>query len=197
MTVERAVEPAEGPAGRRPPAVGRQVRRWRTERGQTLARVAEAAGLNVGYLSQIENDKASPSLACLSALAGALDVPIAWFLVDESQPPEVARAADRRWREIDGGRASRVDARGAGDVALVEVEAAPGTSTGVHTHAGDEHHLVLAGHYRMTQGSHAVELGPGDYLRWDGLVPHDVEVVGNEPGRLLIVRLSRHGEPHD
>ncbi|HLO36174.1 MAG TPA: helix-turn-helix transcriptional regulator, partial [Candidatus Deferrimicrobium sp.] len=55
--------PVEG-AGRRPPAVGRQVRRWRTERGLTLARVAEAAGLNVGYLSQIENDKASPSLAC-------------------------------------------------------------------------------------------------------------------------------------
>src|SRR5829696_2003882 len=78
----------EAPAevgGRRPPAVGAQVRRWRTERGMTLARVASAAGLNVGYLSQIENDKASPSLACLSALSGALDVPIAWFLVDESQ----------------------------------------------------------------------------------------------------------------
>ena len=57
-------------------------------------------GLNVGYLSQIENDKASPSLACLSSLAGALDVPIAWFLVDEARPPEVTRAADRRWREI-------------------------------------------------------------------------------------------------
>ena len=192
-----AIEPTVEPAGRRPPAVGRQVRRWRTERGLTLARVAEAAGLNVGYLSQIENDKASPSLACLSALAGALDVPIAWFLVDEDRPAEVARAADRQWREIAGGRASRVDARGAGDVALVEVEAAPGTSTGVHTHPGDEHHLVLAGRYRMTQGSQTVELGPGDYLRWDGLVPHDVEVVGDEPGRLLIVRLTRHGEPHD
>ena len=197
MTVEPTTDPIVGPAGRRPPAVGHQVRRWRTERGLTLARVAEAAGLNVGYLSQIENDKASPSLACLSSLAGALDVPIAWFLVDENRPPEVARAADRRWRELDGGRASRVDARGSSDVAIVEVEAAPGKSTGVHTHAGDEHHLVLAGRYRMSQGSNVLELGPGDYLRWDGLVPHDVEVIGDEPGRLLIVRLSRHGEPHD
>jgi len=183
--------------GRRPPAVGAQVRRWRTERGLTLARLASATGLNVGYLSQIENDKASPSLACLSALSSALDVPIAWFLVDEHQAPEVMRAADRRWREAANGRASRVDARGASDISIVEVEAAPGSSAGLHTHAGDEHHLILAGRYRMTQGQHVEELGPGDYLRWDGLVPHDAEVISDEPGRMLIIRLTRHGEPHD
>jgi transcriptional regulator with XRE-family HTH domain len=182
---------------RRRPAVGGQVKRWRIDRGMTLANVAERTGLNVGYLSQIENDKASPSLACLSAIASALDVPIAWFLVDESRPPEVTRAADRRWRETGDGRASRVDARGASDISIVEVEAAPGSSAGLHTHAGDEHHYILDGRYRMTQGEHVVELGPGDYLRWDGLIPHDAEVIGDEPGRMLIIRLTRHGEPHD
>ena len=192
-----AIEPTAEVAGRRPPAVGRQVRRWRNQRGLTLARVADAAGLNVGYLSQIENDKASPSLACLSSLAGALDVPIAWFLVDEDQPPEVARAADRRWREGNGGRASRVDGRGSSDISIVEIQTEPGHSTGVHTHPGDEHHLILSDRYRLTQGSHVVELGPGDYLRWDGLIPHDAESVGDEPGSMLIVRLTRHGEPHD
>ncbi len=192
-----AIEPTVEAGGRRPPAVGRQIRRWRAERGLTLARVAESAGLNVGYLSQIENDKASPSLACLSALAGALDVPIAWFLVDETQPPEVARAADRRWREQPGGRASRVDARGSSDISIVEVHVEPGEGTGVHTHGGDEHHLVTAGRFRMTQGSHVTELGPGDYLRWDGLVPHDAEAIGDEPASMLIIRLTRHGEPHD
>src|SRR5690349_11112680 len=175
------MDPSPEPHGRKPPAVGAQIRRWRGERGLTLARVADSAGLNVGYLSQIENDKASPSLACLSALAGALDVPIAWFLVDESRPPEVTRAADRRWRETPGGRASRVDARGSGNIAIVEVEAAPGTSAGLHTHTGDEHHVILSGRYRMTQGKHVVELGPGDHLRWDGLIPHDAEVIGDEP----------------
>jgi len=185
------------PPGRHPPAVGAQVRRWRVERGLTLAKVAQSAGLNVGYLSQIENDKASPSLACLSARSSALDVPIAWFLVDESRAPEVTRAAERRWRVTPGGRASRVDGRGAGDISIVEVEAAPGTSAGLHTHAGDEHHVILAGRYRMTQGEHVDELGPGDYLRWDGLIPHDAEVIGDEPGRMLIIRLTRHGEPHD
>ncbi|GAC1663686.1 MAG: cupin domain-containing protein [Candidatus Limnocylindrales bacterium] len=191
-TEERADE-----AARRPPAVGRQIRRWRSERGMTLARVAAASGLNVGYLSQIENDKASPSLACLSAIADALEVPIAWFLVNETRPPEIARAADRRWREQPGGRASRVDARGSSDISIVEIQVEPGEVTGVHTHPGDEHHLVVVGRFRMTQGEHVTEIGPGDYLRWDGLIPHDAEAIGDEPASMLIIRLTRHGEPQD
>ena len=77
---------------RRRPAVGAQVRRWRRERGLTLATVAERSGLNVGYLSQIENDKASPSLACLASIGDALNVPIAWFLMDDVPPPQVVQA---------------------------------------------------------------------------------------------------------
>jgi transcriptional regulator with XRE-family HTH domain len=186
-----------GGSARKAPAVGQQVRRWRAQRGLTLAKVAEASGLNVGYLSQIENDKASPSLACLASLSAALDVPVAWFLIDESQAPEVTRAADRRWREQPGGRASRVDSRGSSDISIVEVETKPGNGTGVHSHPGDEHHYVTAGRFRLTQGEHVVELGPGDYLRWDGLIPHDAEAIGDEPASMLIVRLTRHGEPHD
>ena len=60
---------------RRRPAVGIQIKKWRTERGLTLANVAERSGLNVGYLSQIENDKASPSLQCLTSIATALERP--------------------------------------------------------------------------------------------------------------------------
>jgi transcriptional regulator with XRE-family HTH domain len=178
-------------------SVGRHVRRWRADRGLTLAAVAEQTGLNLGFLSQIENDKASPSLACLSALAGALDVPMAWFLVDETHQPEIVRAADRRWRELPGGRASRVDARGSSDISIIEAHVEPGHSTGVHSHVGDEHHLITAGRVRMTQGTHVAELGPGDYLRWDGLIPHNAESIGDEPASMLIIRLTRHGELHD
>jgi len=177
--------------------IGGEVRRWRRARELTLAQVSERSGLNIGYLSQIENDKASPSLETLAALASALDVPIAWFLLGETAAPVVVRAAEREVREAANGRASRVDARGASDISIVEVEALPGTSAGLHTHSGDEHHLILGGRYRMTQGEHVVEVGPGDYLRWDGLIPHDAEVISEEPGRMLIIRLTRHGEPHD
>ena len=175
---------------RRPPAVGTQIKRWRSERGLTLAVVAERSGLNVGYLSQIENDKASPSLACLSVLAEALDVPIAWFFMGEVPAPTVVRATDRPVHEHEGlSRIELVDGGQSRDTSIVEAVAPVGGRAGLHTHAGDEHHLILSGRWRMSQGDHVVELGPGDYIRWDGTIPHDAEVIGPDEGRMLIVTL--------
>jgi len=174
---------------RRRPAVGAQVRRWRRDRGLTLATVAERSGLNVGYLSQIENDKASPSLACLASIGEALDVPIAWFLIDDVAPPQVIRAAERPTRSTELGRTEQVDGGRSRDITIVEGVGVPGTRTGPHSHAGDEHHIILRGRFRMTQGDHTVEAGPGDYVRWDGTIPHDAEIIGDEEGHVLIVTL--------
>lgn len=174
---------------RRRPAVGVQVKRWRRERGLTLATVAERSGLNVGYLSQIENDKASPSLACLASIGDALEVPISWFLIEEVPAPQVVRASERTSREVDMGRIERVDGNVSRDISIVEAVARPGSRTGAHAHAGDEHHVVLRGRFRMTQGDHVIEVGPGDYVRWDGTIPHDAEVLGDEEGAMLIISL--------
>jgi len=168
--------------------VGREVRRWRQSRGLTLAQVGEASGLNIGYLSQIENEKAVPSLEALATIASALDVPAAWLLLDSSAPPRLVREADRPLVEGPGGAClTEVDAGTSRDVCILEAVVPPGTGTGVHAHHGDEHHLVLAGRWRMTQGAHVFELAPGDYLAWDPTVPHDVENIGDEPGRILVI----------
>ena len=168
--------------------VGREVRRWRTSRGLTLAQVSEDSGLNIGYLSQIENEKAVPSLEALAAIAGALDVPAAWLLLNSTAPPRVVVKRDRPLTPGPGGAVlEEVDAGTSRDVCILEVSAPPGHSTGVHAHQGDEHHVILEGRWRLTQGDHAVELGPGDYLAWDPTVPHDVENIGDDVGRMLII----------
>jgi len=179
--------------------VGREVRRWRQSRGLTLAQVGEQSGLNVGYLSQIENEKAVPSLDALATIARALDVPAAWLLLDSAVAPRVVRSGERPTAgETDSGvRIEEVDAGTSRDVCILEAFAEPGHATGVHAHHGDEHHVVLAGRWRMTQGEHTYDLGPGDYLAWDPTVPHDVEVIGDEPGRLLVIypRQTRRAGP--
>jgi transcriptional regulator with XRE-family HTH domain len=150
--------------------------------------VAEATGLNVGYLSQVENDKASPSLETLAALAHALDVPIAWFLLDQSIGPRVVRASERPRRRLrPGGAMSQVDGGIARDLAIFEGEMPAGYRTGLHAHPGDEHHLVVSGRMRITQGETVVDAGPGDYVLLDGTLPHDAETLGDEPAHLLIV----------
>lgn len=175
-------------SSRRRPAVGGRIRRRRTDQGLTLARVAERTGLNVGYLSQVENDKASPSLETLAALAEALDVPIAWFLLDTSVGPRVVRLGDRPRRRTRGGSGmTQVDGGLARELAIFEGEMPPGHRTGFHAHPGDEHHVIVSGRIRITQGETAVEAGPGDYVLLDGTLPHDAEVVGSEPARLFIV----------
>jgi mannose-6-phosphate isomerase-like protein (cupin superfamily) len=176
--------------------VGREARRWRHIRGRTLAEVGERSGLNVGYLSQIETGKAVPSLDALVAIAAALDIPAAWLLTESAHQPRVVRAADRpRVDGIVGSEATEVDAGTSADLSIIEVATPRGGKTGVHTHTGHEHHVVLSGRWRMTQGEHVVELGPGDYLAWDPTVPHDVENIGPETGRLLIIypRHNRRG----
>lgn len=179
---------SDAPPPRRP-RIGARIRRRRRARGLTLADVAAATCRNVGYLSQLETDKASPSLETLAALADALDVPIAWFLLDQSEGPRVVRAGDRPRRRLPRAQGSmtQVDGGLARDVAIFETSMPPGARTGEHAHPGDEHHVVLAGRVRITQGEVTVEAGPGDYVLLDGTLPHDAASIGDEPAHLIIV----------
>jgi len=162
----------------------------------TLAQVAATSGLNTGYLSQIENDKASPSLESLAALGEALDVPISWFLMEATPPPRVIRSGERRvWDRGAGFTITEVDGGLPRDLCIVRVDADPGTRSGLHAHHGDEHHVFLSGRWRLTQGDHVVEADAGDYVTWDASIPHDAEVVGDEPGSVLLISpRSEHAE---
>lgn len=160
----------------------------------TLSQVADSSGLNVGYLSQIENDKALPSLEALSAIGGALEVPIAWFLAESSDPPRIVRAADRRtWAGQYGGEVQEIDGGLSRELRIVYATMPKGMRTGLHSHSGEEHHLLLAGRLRIRQGEHEFEVGPGDYFVWDATVPHDAEVLGTEPATMLIINRRTHG----
>ena len=123
MTVDERRRPAMGRPG---PALA--------SRARPHARGGRRAdGLNLGYLSQIENDKASPSLSCLAALGDALDVPITWFFMGEVPPPHVVRASDRLVEDRDGlGRIERVDGGEGRDVSIVEGIAPVGGRAACH-----------------------------------------------------------------
>ncbi|MFN8591563.1 MAG: helix-turn-helix domain-containing protein [Thermomicrobiales bacterium] len=176
------------PRCRRRPLIGARVRRLRQDRALTLTQVAQQTGLNVGYLSQVETDKASPSLETLAAIADAFAVPITWFFVDDAPPPRLVRRDERPWQQLrDDARLEVVDGGFARQLRIVEVIATPGERSSLMTDAGEEHHLVLEGQFRLRQGAFEAVLGPGDYLVWDGCFPHEAEVVGEGTARILII----------
>jgi len=36
----------------------------------------------------------------------------------------------------------------------------------------------------------SIEVGPCDYVRWDGSIPHDGEILGDEEAAMLLVRIN-------
>lgn len=52
--------------------LGRAIRGLRRDQGLTLTQLSESSGLSVPFLSQVENNRAKPSLRSLAAIAKAL-----------------------------------------------------------------------------------------------------------------------------
>lgn len=75
--------------------LGALLRGRRRQLGLTLREVCTRAGLSAGYLSQVENDKAVPTLGTLAQVAAALDVRLDYF-VAEPRPPSASFTQRRR-----------------------------------------------------------------------------------------------------
>ncbi|MDN5217237.1 helix-turn-helix transcriptional regulator [Fulvivirgaceae bacterium BMA12] len=59
--------------------IGQKIKKFRLEKGMTVATLAELAGISKGMLSQIENSRAVPSFQTLFDTLKALDVPPSVF----------------------------------------------------------------------------------------------------------------------
>jgi transcriptional regulator with XRE-family HTH domain len=73
-------------------AVGQQLRQVRHRRGERIADVASRAGVSPQYLSELERGRKDPSSEMLSALAGALELPLRSLL--QSATKELAPARE-------------------------------------------------------------------------------------------------------
>jgi transcriptional regulator with XRE-family HTH domain len=60
--------------------IGDVLRRARTEQGRTLREVSDSARVSLGYLSEVERGRKEASSELLSAICGALDVPLSRVL---------------------------------------------------------------------------------------------------------------------
>ncbi len=79
--------------------LGADLRALRKTRGLTLIALAEMLGKSVGWLSQVERDKSSPTVADLRAMAAALDVSVSSLFRTGAAPGEeglIVRADARR-----------------------------------------------------------------------------------------------------
>jgi transcriptional regulator with XRE-family HTH domain len=172
--------------------IGAGLRRARQRRRLTLRAVAEAAGVTESFLSQVERDVASPSIATLRRIAVALGLSIGEILDAVGPQGRLVRVADRRVVTYPG-----LDAR---DEFLTEgtdarlqvihsvIEPGGGTGAEAYAHESDEECLiVLDGRLDLWVGDETYRLEVGDAIRYSSRVPHRNRNPGPDRARVLFI----------
>jgi transcriptional regulator with XRE-family HTH domain len=179
--------------------LGRKIRDLRLRRGLTVQKLADASHLSKGFISQVENDRTSPSLATLRDLAAALATSVAYLVVDEDPTPHVVRAGERPEIHADGEalRTEVLSALPKRNLELLMLELPPGLTSGErrHSHHGEECLLCVAGRVRVIHGEQELVLETGDSCHFDGHIPHTIENLEATASRVLVAMTPAAFEP--
>jgi len=84
--------------------LGDRIKKRRTELGFSLRDVAEMTGLTPSFLSQLERSVTNSSLRSLQKISDALNVPMLYFLSDDSERSPVVRAGNRSTLDLNDDR---------------------------------------------------------------------------------------------
>lgn len=172
------------------PAFGGRIRELRRKGNMTLQALAEQAGISVGFLSQVERDKATPSLTTLGNLATALGVDIEVFISSPKPAESLTRAGDRPLyslteSDLQYERLSTV--LPGGQMTSLIVHVPPGYQSEPLNHVGEEFLTVLQGQITQTLGDASLVLNEGDSLHFMGDTRHSFANRGDAPARVLWV----------
>ena len=183
-------------------AFGERLRGERRARNWPIERLAAASGVSRAMISKIENAQVSPSLATLSRLAEALEVPITSLFqgLDEERDalytksgggPELGRPGTRsghRYQLLGSmrGPAKRMEPM---LVTLTsESEVFP-----LYQHPGTEFLYMLEGEMEYGYSGASYLITVGDSLQFDGEVPHGPVRLTRLPVRFISV--TAYGQP--
>lgn len=183
----RAIHPDADPNAT---PIGARLRAARTGQGMSLGQLAETTGLSKGFLSRVERDETSPSVATLVQLCQVLSLPVGALFAE----PEIQRVtlAEAPRINLGGVHADErlMSPRSEHRVQLLRSELEPDAHGGsdLYTINCDVEVLhVLAGHLTVRFHDRSVELAAGDALTFPGREPHTWQVTGGAPATVLWV----------
>jgi len=180
--------------------VGEQLQAARRHRAWSLRKLADASGLSLTTVHQIESGRTSPGLGTLQLLATALGVPVG-ALFDGHGPAAPAVhlvASERPTVAIRGGRLERL-ATGLASQRLrgLVLTLGPRRQTGPTpiVHPGQELVLVLDGACVFEVAGRRHSLETGDSLLFESSQPHRALNPGPRQARVLLVLYAPEEEP--
>jgi transcriptional regulator with XRE-family HTH domain len=162
---------APGEAG----SLGRRLKALRAEQGTTLAQLGDMVGLSASYLSQIERNRAKPSLAALSSIAETLGVQMrfffehpapVWEVVRKGRGDQVGDGSTKATFEILSSEAVK------GRFEPYRVTCWPAMEIDADPHPGEEFAFILDGQLEVGGGEEVFDLREGDSIHYQGSQPH-------------------------
>ena len=171
------------------PEIGRKLRRLRVKLGLTQEELADRTELTKGFISQLENDITSPSIATLMDILEALGTDIAAFFNDRSDARVVFSAEDTFEKEDEeSGSVIRWLVPNAQKNALepILVSIRPGGQTDrLDPHEGEEFGIVLSGTVTLVDGDSKHRVHKGDCFLLHPQGVHWLQNNGKTPAKVL------------
>ena len=182
------------PPAAAPPRVGEQIQRLRMERKLTLDDLSRAAGVSKSMLSEIERDKANPTIAVAWRLTNALGVSLDQLFAAEREHETIVVAGPHEIPTLDGHDA-KYQLRVWGPIELAgkfewyELTLQPGGAliSNAHEPGTREHLTVLAGSIEVEADAETKRLKLGDTARYQADVPHAVRNAGKSDAKALLI----------
>jgi len=175
--------------------LGQVVRRLREAQGLSLRTLAARTGFSASFLSQVENEQASPSIASMERIGAALGVTLGEFFQrgGSSSFATVVRAGAHVTLES-GWSKARIDSLAPEGQAkrlepiLVTIQPGGSSATRPYPAPTEEFALVLEGSVVLTSGGdHEQVLGEGDAVTIPAGVPRRCHNASEPPFRLVVV----------
>lgn len=170
------------------PALGTSLRARRKELRLTMQSVADAAGLSVGFISQVERGLTSPSLGSLASIAAALDTEIGHFLQQPSAGSQTTHEASRLAYSVADADVSyeRLSTSFAGSkLHSVLVHETPGHRMEPISHHGEEMFYILVGEITVEIEGVAEVLRKGDSIHFESRRVHSTWNHGTSTASIL------------
>jgi DNA-binding transcriptional MerR regulator/quercetin dioxygenase-like cupin family protein len=169
-------------------AIGAHLRQLRSQRRLSLAAVARAVGISVGFLSALERSQMSGSVGTLRKLARFYKTNILDFFDANGASSRQVRPAQRK--VLEAGSGVRMELLAWGNTAMEPhlFRIAPGAGSGEpYTHEGEEFIYVLRGELVILLDGEEYRLKPGDSFYFESSIPHRWVNPGRRETRVLWV----------
>jgi transcriptional regulator with XRE-family HTH domain len=152
-----------------------RLRRRRKELKLTLKEVADAAGLSVGFISQVERGLTAPSLSSLVSISKILGNEISEFLEQPRSEASYTKHERRKPYQIEGQELAyeRISSSFPGQtIHSVIIHMPPGYRSEQISHEGEEMEFILQGSATSELEGEPMVLHAGDSLHYPSTRPH-------------------------